>query len=210
MCVLPQLRFLGWESRAILSACFVAPGAFIFFALIIYIFYCRYPPPIRSNGRDPGHGAVTAASKKGESRSSRAVRSPPGRLSRVFSHSQGEGGTGVSPRSHHLVHVSLVRREEGTRAIPGRRRQVLGGQGRTRGRPAAHTLPGGLSFLGSAGDTSASLGREGAGGSPPSSGDFFLRGRRQKAVRARGKEWSSIHSAGMCWLQECKVWQVNV
>lgn len=30
MRVLPQLRFLGWESWAILSACFVAPGAFIF------------------------------------------------------------------------------------------------------------------------------------------------------------------------------------
>lgn len=100
MCVLPQLRFLRWESRAILSACFVAPGAFIFFfALIIYHFYCRYPPPIRSNERDPGHGAVTAASKQRESRSSRAVRSPLGRLSRVFSHPPGEGGSGVPPRS---------------------------------------------------------------------------------------------------------------
>lgn len=75
----------------------VAPGAFIFLALIIYHFYCRYPPPIRSNERDPGHGAVTAESKKGESRNSRAVRSPPGRLSQVFSHPQGEGGTGISP-----------------------------------------------------------------------------------------------------------------
>lgn len=30
MSVLHQLRFLGWESRAILYACFVAPEAFIF------------------------------------------------------------------------------------------------------------------------------------------------------------------------------------
>lgn len=62
MQVLPQLTFLGW---AILSACFVAPGAFFFFSLIIYHFYCRYPPPISSNERDPGHDAVTTASKKG-------------------------------------------------------------------------------------------------------------------------------------------------
>lgn len=70
-----------------------------FFSLIIYHFYCRYPPPIRSNERDPGHGAVTAVNKKGESRSSRAVRCPPGCVSRVLSHLQGEGGTGVPPRS---------------------------------------------------------------------------------------------------------------
>lgn len=40
-------------------------GGFFFFSLIIYHFYCRYPPPISSNERDPGHGAVTTASKKG-------------------------------------------------------------------------------------------------------------------------------------------------
>lgn len=54
--------------------------------------------------------------------------------------------------------------------------------------PAARPyLAGGLSFLGSAGETPASLGREGAGGSPPGSGGFLPGGRRREAVPARGR-----------------------
>lgn len=171
MRVLPQLRFLGWESRAILSACFVAPRAFIFLALIIYHFYCRYPPPIRCNERDPGHGAVTAESKRGESRSSRAVRSPPGRVSRLFSHPGGRGAQGFPPHSPPLLTFLWP---GGERALPGAR-PALPAAAKFPGAGAASASPGGLGCPGPAGDVPASLGREGAGGSPPSFGGFFPR-----------------------------------
>lgn len=35
-------------------------GGFWFFALIIYHFYCRYPPPVSSVERDPGHAQQRA------------------------------------------------------------------------------------------------------------------------------------------------------
>lgn len=61
------------------------------------------------------------------------MRSPPGRVSRLFSHPRGEGGTGISPALPPLVDVSLAGREAGSAggtASPARRRQVPRGRGR--------------------------------------------------------------------------------
>lgn len=40
-------------------------GGFYFFILIIYHFYCRYPPPIRSNERDPRTRCRHSSEQKG-------------------------------------------------------------------------------------------------------------------------------------------------
>lgn len=141
------------------------------------------------------------------------MRSPPGRVSRLFSHPGGRGAQGFPPHSPPLLTFLWP---GGKRALPGARPALpAAAKFPGAGAGAGSASPGGLGCLGAAGDVPASLGREGAGGSPPSFGGFFPRGRRREAAPAPGEGltvpgWSSIPGAGVCCCRNAKCWQVNV